>query len=157
MDFTKTGTGSDVRRGLWRNSACLPVRDADFSLNTARGAIRTPMVVIRPAYGKMPLKQPHLSSNAILERDGFTCQYTGEKLTRAELNLDHVIPRDRGGKDTWDNMVACERKLNFKKGNKLNHEAGISLIRAPKAPKAMPLSFYLRDARHPHHRPFINR
>lgn len=140
----------------WDTWIKLPVRDSDFSLNTARGAIRCPLVVVRPGFSKLPSKAPRLTRKAILERDGFTCAYTGRKLPQSQLNVDHVIPRDRGGKDEWTNLVACDRKINSKKGNKLNSECGLSLPKAPKAPKALPVSYGI-EPKHPCHRPFLSK
>jgi 5-methylcytosine-specific restriction endonuclease McrA len=61
--------------------------------------------------------------------------YTGRKLTQDELSVDHVIPRCKGGNDTWENLVTCTRSLNSKKGNKSLEEAGLKLRYRPYKPK----------------------
>lgn len=139
----------------WQGWIKLPVRSCDLALFTARGAIRCPTVIIRPAYGEMPLKAPKLSKRAILERDGFRCQYSGEVLPASKLNIDHVIPRDRGGRDEWSNLVACEKGINSNKGNRLNSEAGLVLTRIPKQPKPLPVSVSIGPPKRPEHVHFL--
>lgn len=138
----------------WNTWLRLPVRDGDLSLSTARGAIRCPLVVIRPGFAKQPLKTPRLSRNAILERDGFTCAYSGKRLPKEKLNIDHVIPRSRGGNDCWSNLVACDVEINFRKGNKLNPEAGLVLGKNPVEPKPVPVAVHL-SAKMREHGPFL--
>lgn len=141
----------------WDTWIALPVREADLSLSTARGAIRCPLVVIRPGFAKQPLKTPRLSRQSIRERDRGICQYSGEHVGPEDGNLDHVIPRDKGGRDEWGNLVWCRKDINFKKGNRLNHEVGLNLISQPKAPKAVPIAVTLGSGKRPEHRPFLIR
>lgn len=141
----------------WDEWMKLPVREADLSLSTARGAIRCPMVIIRPGFAKQPLKTPRLSRQSIRERDNSRCQYTGEVIGPSDGNVDHVIPRDKGGKDEWDNLVWCKKDINFKKGNRLNHEVGLVLQKTPKAPKAVPVAVTLGSGKRPEHKPFLIR
>jgi 5-methylcytosine-specific restriction endonuclease McrA len=60
--------------------------------------------------------------------------YTNKKLSKDELSVDHVIPKSRGGKDTWDNLVCCDRLLNSKKGSKSVAEMGLKLKYKPYKP-----------------------
>lgn len=140
----------------WDDWLKLLVRDQDLSIMTPHGPIRAPTVIICHNYNKVPMKMPRLSPANIWHRDGGVCQYTGRKLTRAEGNLDHVIPRSLGGKDTWENLVLSHKEINSKKGNRTNKEAGLSLIRKPAAPPATPVSFSIREAKHRHWRPFLH-
>lgn len=139
----------------WDDWIYLPVRASDLAIGTKNRPVRAPLVVVAAAYGQNAYKSPPLTSNAILERDGNQCQYSGEVLPRSQLNIDHVIPRDRGGKDTWENMVACRKDINFNKSNRLNSEAGLRLIRPPTKPKAVPVSFLMRNPKHDFHVPFL--
>ncbi len=122
----------------WEDWINLPIRDHDLVINTSRGQIRCPLVVICANYDKIPYELPKLGKDAILRRDNYTCQYTGQKLSRDQLNIDHVIPQDRGGKDSWENLVTSRKDINFSKGNRLNHEIGLKLIRQPTSPKPVP-------------------
>ena len=149
------GTIIEATPTKWEDWIKLPVRDGDLSLGTKNGPVRCPTVLIEPNFEKMPTKIPKLSAQAILERDGYIDQYTGEKLTRDQASIDHVVPRDRGGRDTWENLVCCEKKRNHTKSNSLNEEIGLRLIRKPKAPKPIPVSATLGEARHKTHIKFV--
>lgn len=61
------------------------------------------------------LKANRLSRKKILERDGFECQYCGRK---SNLTLDHIVPRSKGGKNSWENLVTACEPCNLRKGNK---------------------------------------
>lgn len=93
-----------------------------------------PAVVVARKYVDMSKKRVKLSRRNILLRDGYTCQYTGAKLPENELDIDHVLPLSRGGKNEWTNMVACSKKVNNAKSDKTPKEAGLTLIRKPRAP-----------------------
>jgi 5-methylcytosine-specific restriction endonuclease McrA len=71
-----------------------------------------------------------LTRRAVFARDDWRCQYCGS----AAENLDHVIPKSRGGTHTWDNVVAACRRCNSRKENRSFQDAGLRLARAPKAP-----------------------
>ena len=76
-----------------------------------------------------------LSRRNIYLRDRNICQYCGKKFPSSELSLDHVIPRSRGGGDTWENLVCACTSCNSKKADKMPAEARMKLIRQPKALK----------------------
>lgn len=91
-----------------------------------------PTVIRLRYYVRIPYKEIPLTRRNILERDRHTCQYCryrGEQLT-----LDHVIPRSRGGGDTWENMVAACVRCNVKKGNRTPKEANMPLQYPPRQP-----------------------
>ena len=89
-------------------------------------------------FERLPKKEVKFTRHNVFERDRNTCQYCGKVFERHELNLDHVLPRDRGGQTTWENIVCSCIPCNTKKGNRLPHEAGLQLIRKPKRPKWRP-------------------
>ena len=70
----------------------------------------------------------------VYERDHGKCMYCGEEVSRNKFTFDHVIPKSRGGKTTWNNIVCCCLKCNSKKDNKTPEEAGMKLIQRPYAP-----------------------
>lgn len=96
--------------------------------------MRIPTVLIAKNYGSMPRKLERVTKTAIWRRDNFICQLTGKKLDKHSGSIHHVIPKSRGGKDTWENMVLCDLPLNQKIGNKMPEEAGYKLLRVPKPP-----------------------
>src|SRR6266852_9187234 len=130
----------------WDEWITLPVRDQDEAVHTVRGAIRVPTVIVAVNYAKVPKKRPKLCARAIRERDRNRCQYTGRVLRPDEGSLDHVLPRSRGGKDEWANLVWADKAVNTRKGNRLPHEAGLRLLRVPCAPKELPVTALIRNA-----------
>jgi len=76
----------------------------------------------------------------VCTRDNFTCQYCGHKLPMSKLNYDHVVPRDKGGKTVWDNIVMSCYACNSKKANKMPSEAGMRLLSVPRQPRTLPMT-----------------
>jgi len=135
-----------IRPVTWDEWIVLPVREQDYAVHTVRGAIRVPTVIVAVNFAKVPKKRPKLCAKTIRERDGNRCQYTGKLLKPDEGSLDHVLPRSRGGRDAWENLVWSSKDVNAHKGNRLPHEAGLRLLRAPRAPKELPVSALIRNA-----------
>lgn len=129
----------------WDDWLKLPVRDEDNLVNTPRGVVRVPTVIIASNYAKVPLCRPRFGARGIWERDGGVCQYTGRKLTRNEGNIDHVVPRSRGGPSTWENCVLSHREVNERKADRLPQEAGLRLLRKPNAPRPVPATFLIQN------------
>jgi hypothetical protein len=129
----------------WEEWLKLPVRDEDQSVLTAQGPVRIPTVVVLARFAKVPIKRPNFSTRAIWERDEGRCQYTGRKLSRGDGNIDHVIPRSRGGGTSWDNCVLASVSVNSRKGAKTPQEAGLKLVKQPQAPRAVPVTMLLRN------------
>ncbi|HEY6170099.1 MAG TPA: HNH endonuclease [Verrucomicrobiae bacterium] len=138
--------GNRIRPVQWDEWITLPVRDGDQAVRAARGAIRVPAVIVAVNYARVPKKRPKLSAKNIRERDGNRCQYTGVLLHPDEGSLDHVVPRSRGGADTWENLVWSAKDVNQRKADRLPHEAGLKLLAVPRAPKELPVTAHLRNA-----------
>jgi 5-methylcytosine-specific restriction endonuclease McrA len=97
-------------------------------------------------YAKVPRKRPKLCARSIRERDGNRCQYSGRVLSPDEGSLDHVVPRSRGGKNCWENLVWSSKEVNARKGNRLPHEAGLRLLTTPRVPKELPATSSIRNS-----------
>ncbi len=113
-------------------------------LSTVRGVQSAPSVLKMRYQVRRPMPQLRLSRHSILARDNYTCQYCG---SRKDLTIDHVLPRWTGGPHTWDNLVACCRRCNLKKGDKTPAQAHMKLARKPKRPHFIPylsLPLYLK-------------
>lgn len=84
----------------------------------------------------------------VYTRDGFRCQYCGNKRTMKNLNYDHVIPRSQGGKTNWENIVTSCIKCNLFKDCRTPEQAGMKLRKKPVQPKSLPIAgvFVLRSA-----------
>ena len=110
-------------------------------LEHGRGEVRTatrawplPSVIRLIYLIRRPRPQVRLSRREVFLRDNYTCQYCGLK-TR-ELTLDHVVPRQRGGKHIWENLVSACKACNHRKGNRTPEEARMTLRRPPRRPTA---------------------
>lgn len=81
----------------------------------------------------------------VLTRDGFRCQYCGAEKETRELNYDHVIPRSRGGKTEWTNIVISCMSCNSRKAARTPQEAGMRLLRQPVKPTSLPIAILRVD------------
>lgn len=132
----------------WDKWVTLPVHEWNLCIRTANKSIRVPTVVIAKNFSKVIRKKMSLSLRNVATRDNWICQYTGEQLTRSTATIDHIIPKSKGGKNEWTNVALCKKSLNNKKGNKFNHEVGLSLIRKPAEPMAVPVWSLIKESKH---------
>jgi len=102
-------------------------------------ALRLPAVIRLNHYIKKGSKIIKFSRQNLYLRDGGRCQYCGSPFSQRELTHDHVIPRSKGGETEWTNVVTCCLTCNLKKGGRTPEEAGMFLIRKPRAPIWIPL------------------
>lgn len=108
------------------------------SIHAISFKIRVPRVILLMVFDQLPAKEVKFTRHNIFERDKNTCQYCGKVFERKDLNLDHVVPRDRGGPTTWENIVCSCIPCNTRKGNRTPQEAGLRLVRKPRRPKWRP-------------------
>lgn len=101
-------------------------------IRTVNQSFPFPSVIRLSSYIRVPFKRIELSRKNIIRRDGYRCQYCGVKTH--ELTIDHVIPKSRGGTDSWENLVSACKICNNKKGNRTPEEAGMPLIAKPRKP-----------------------
>jgi 5-methylcytosine-specific restriction endonuclease McrA len=113
----------------------LPPRGNDDLLPIVGGSVRVPRVLHLMRYDRTPRANVRLSRRNLMIRDQFQCQYCARRPSQRDLNLDHVVPRSRGGVDTWENLVVSCRSCNLKKGRRTPVEAGMTLLRQPHAPR----------------------
>jgi len=109
------------------------------TVGTVDRRIRVPRVIVLLVYEHLPRSRVRFSRFNIYARDDDTCQYCGRRFRRAELNLDHVVPRSRGGATSWENVVCSCIACNLRKGGRTPEEAGVKLLRAPGRPRWTPL------------------
>jgi len=129
----------------WEDWLELPVRDGDEKIGTARGDIRVPTVIVLANFSRVPVSRPKFSARNVWNRDGGRCQYTGRALRPSEGNIDHVIPRSRGGETDWENCVLADRGVNTRKADRTPQEAGLRLQREPIAPREVPVTLLLKN------------
>ncbi|MGH8874184.1 MAG: HNH endonuclease, partial [Acidimicrobiia bacterium] len=107
------------------------VEAAEQTWRAEHVALPVPSVVRLTKFVRVPHQRiTPVTRRAVFGRDDHRCQYCGAP---AE-SLDHVLPRSRGGGHTWENVVACCRRCNLRKGDRLPSEVGLSLIRRPLRP-----------------------
>ncbi len=134
----------------WDEWVKLPVRPWDLSIHSKNLHVRVPTVVITKNYNKIPEKKfrGKPTKEGLFIRDNGVDAYTGLELAFEDATIDHVVPKDRGGTDTYDNTVLTTKEINNTKGNKLNEEAGLKLLVNPHNPKPIMVSHTIRRARH---------
>lgn len=118
--------------------ADLSVAVRDDTVGMVGRAIRVPRVILLVAYDRLPKRRVRFSRFNIYARDHNTCQYCGERFSRTELNLDHVVPRSQGGGSSWENVVCSCFDCNRRKGGRTPEQAGMLLLRQPKRPEWTP-------------------
>lgn len=129
----------------WSEWILIKPKPEEDSVKILSGEVRIPSVIVMTYFDKIPRQSAKFTIKNIWERDNYTCQYTGKKLTKESGNIDHVVPRAKGGKSSWENCVIAHKDVNSKKGDRFPEEAGLSLIRKPFQPKTMPVSFYIKN------------
>ena len=114
---------------------------AEARLRAQHLSIPVPLVIRMVYYVRIPryMVLP-LSRRTVLARDQYTCQYCGAAPGRADLTIDHVVPRSRGGETQWDNVVTACRPCNQRKGSRTPKEAGMPLHSAPRRPRFVALA-----------------
>jgi len=102
--------------------------------------IRVPAVMRLTEYQGGVKRGVKFSRTNVFTRDGYRCQYCGERRSAKELNYDHVVPRHLGGRTVWENIVASCYPCNSRKANRTPQQAGMSLRRHPFKPRSLPIT-----------------
>ncbi len=112
------------------------VEAAEAMLRSENFSLPRPLVIRLVYFVKIPhrISLP-VTRRGVLARDHFTCQYCGAMPHRKDLTMDHVLPRSRGGKTAWENVVAACNKCNGRKGSRMPVEAGMTLLNPPRRPR----------------------
>ncbi|RMF04514.1 MAG: HNH endonuclease [Chloroflexi bacterium] len=117
------------------------IEAAEAYLRAENFQIPRPLVIRLVYFVKIPRRMSlPVTRRTILARDNYTCQYCGATPVRQELTLDHVLPRSRGGKSTWENVVTACKKCNGRKGNRTPTEANMHLLTEPKRPRYLAIA-----------------
>ncbi len=115
------------------------VEEYDRIIRGVRLSLRLPAVIRLKRFIRRRTPIIKFSRQNLYIRDRGKCQYCGVPFEHKELTYDHVMPRSKGGQTEWTNVVTCCTVCNLKKGGRTPEEAGMSLIRKPKAPIWIPL------------------
>jgi hypothetical protein len=98
-----------------------------------KSVLGIPKIIRLTGYNKIPVKIK-LSRRNIILRDNHTCQYCNKKFALASLNIDHIQPKSKGGKNSWENLTCSCIKCNSHKRDRTPKQAGMKLLRQPKKP-----------------------
>lgn len=112
------------------------VENYNQEIRSVAESFKLPAVIALNRYVKFRFSYVACNRNNVLWRDNYQCQYCKNHFHSDKLTLDHVIPKSRGGDNSWNNLVAACKKCNQKKGNKTPAESGMYPIRKPYVPKA---------------------
>jgi 5-methylcytosine-specific restriction endonuclease McrA len=126
----------------WRDvslaRALYPEPEDDF-IRTVHFEIQVPRIIRLLSYDRLPRQKVKFNRRNLFARDGNRCQYCGRRFATNELSLDHVVPRSRGGRATWENIVCACVRCNVRKGGRTPREAGMKLVRDPVEPRTSPV------------------
>ena len=127
--------------------AALPIREFDDFVNTPKTSYRLPPIVVCANFNKIIYKKVVFpTKNNIWKRDNYICQYSGEKLTKEDISVDHILPQSRGGENSWTNLVTCKKSLNVWKSDRTPQECGLKLLNKPFKPSnGMVFSFVRKE------------
>lgn len=109
------------------------VAEYDRYIRSPSMEMALPSVVSLKEYIK-PADRPAFTRFNVFLRDKFICQYSGQRLPAHELTFDHVIPRSRGGRTSWENVVTASSEYNLRKGSRTLEQAGLTLLQRPRRP-----------------------
>ena len=109
------------------------VSEYDYEVHSPSFAMQLPSVIALKQY--VPLNRtPAFTRFNVFLRDGFSCQYCGGSFKAEDLTFDHVIPRSRGGRTTWDNVVTACAPCNLRKGHGISERVGMFPLKKPMRP-----------------------
>jgi 5-methylcytosine-specific restriction endonuclease McrA len=117
----------------------LAVHPDEPCIRTVRLKIKVPEVIVLVRYNGLPNPAAVFSRRNLFRRDHNQCQYCGSRPGTPELSIDHVMPRSRGGKSTWENCVLACTDCNRRKRDRTPEEAGMRLHKRPEKPRWSPI------------------
>ena len=101
--------------------------------------LAVPRIIRLLCYERLPRTAVKFTRRNIYARDRNRCQYCGRRYPTTELSLDHIVPRSRGGRSDWSNIVCCCVQCNVRKGGRTPDEAGLRLVAEPLKPRRSPV------------------
>lgn len=144
MLFSTYGTGEPKARIIepdsyqtftWEDWSKLQPVASDEFIQGVNIMFRVPEVILLTRFERLPQPKVHFSRRTLYKRDNMTCQYCCARPGSAELTIDHIIPRSRGGATSWENCTLACVDCNARKANRTPEEAGMKLLSEPKKPR----------------------
>jgi 5-methylcytosine-specific restriction endonuclease McrA len=122
---------------LFGGKAMMVASHTEHYIRTVTESYPLPSIVRLPFFVRVEYRNALLSRKNLFRRNEFRCQYCGRK--DVALTLDHVMPKSRGGEESWENLVAACKPCNTKKGNRALAEAGMTMLKKPGRPSHITL------------------
>ena len=119
----------------WQELSLMIEKHPAGFVHTPSLKIAIPEVIALRGYGRIPVSEIKFTRRNIYEHYNYRCCYCGHKFQTSDLNLEHIIPRSRGGQSSWNNVVTSCIACNIRKGDSLPEEAGMKLLKQPSKPK----------------------
>ncbi|OGR89609.1 MAG: hypothetical protein A3A86_00255 [Elusimicrobia bacterium RIFCSPLOWO2_01_FULL_60_11] len=119
----------------WKEMSKLMVDHPSGYVHTPSFKIAIPDVITLKRYDKLPVSEVKFTRRNIYEHYSYLCCYCGRRFPTSDLNLEHVVPKCRGGQSSWSNIVTACVPCNLRKGDRLPAEAGMKLLVAPSRPR----------------------
>jgi 5-methylcytosine-specific restriction endonuclease McrA len=129
----------DFRAWIERSRARLESALDEIFVSTPRMRLMVPRVIRLLEYDRVPRREVKFNRRNIIARDEYRCMYCGKRFGASHLSIDHVVPKSRGGKSTWLNVVAACNPCNTRKGGRLPWEASMHLLKQPHVPRRNPM------------------
>lgn len=107
---------------------------SDRMIRTPNLQIPAPEVIVLKKYGERPPRKVTFTRSNLHRRDEWTCQYCGDALPERKLQIEHILPRSRGGPTSWENCVSACESCNSRKADQTPTEAGMKLRTTPAKP-----------------------
>jgi 5-methylcytosine-specific restriction endonuclease McrA len=139
----------DLEGWLSRSAKTAPTLARSRVIRSPGCSFEVPEVILLSVYGGIPRMEVAFSRRNLYRRDGLRCQYCNSDHSTSDLSIDHVMPRSRGGKTSWENCVLACVRCNTKKANRTPKESGLPLRRKPRRPSWSPLTEIVPQARPP--------
>jgi hypothetical protein len=109
------------------------IEEAEEGIMAYKDVLPLPSVIRLKTYKRFPYRSPIVTRRNILTRDNYECLYCGLKFQAGDLTLDHIVPRSKGGRSSFENLATACRKCNHTKADKTLEESGMRLLRTPRA------------------------
>ena len=119
----------------WQEWFSIDIKDEEYIHCSHNKKMKIPEWVILTKYNQIPNYNVKLTKRNIFIRDKYKCQYSGKTVDLKEGDIDHIIPKSRGGKTEWNNLVVCSKDINRAKSNRTPEEAQLELLKKPIKPK----------------------
>ncbi len=130
----------------WQRAICLTIlgkaeliETYDKEIHSVSQTFKTPAVIRLLKTFKKKKTILRFSKQNVFARDRWKCQYCGKSFSDSELTYDHVVPKSKGGKTNWENIVTACKKCNMKKADKTVKESGMRPLKMPERPGWVPM------------------